>query len=270
MRKIEVCCTSVEDVREAFYGGAVRVELCSAISCGGVTPSHGLIAEVMSEVELLARPNPHRKLDVNVLIRPREGSFCYSEPEVRTMLEDIAFCRKAGVDGVVIGALTAEGYIDVDVCRRMFSAAAGMSTTFHRAFDACRNPEQAMAQIIDMGFSRVLTSGMKPCAMDGAEFIAKLVKQASPFLTVMPGSGINPGNIAEIERITGASEFHSTARCPVPDRNMHIVPELGFDEPEAEPADIQAQASAVRHILRTSRDVVAELTGIQNQSCEAV
>lgn len=264
MRKIEVCCTSVEDVREAFYGGAVRVELCSAISCGGVTPSHGLIIEVLSEVGLLARQYPHRKLDVNVLIRPREGSFCYSESEVRTMLEDIAFCRQAGVDGAVIGALTPEGYIDVDACRRMLSAAYGMSTTFHRAFDVCRNPEQALDQIVDMGFNRLLTSGMKPGAMEGAEFIAKLVRQASPFLIVMPGSGINSGNIADIERITHALEYHSTARCPVPDRNMHIVPELGFDEPEAKPADIHAQASAVRCILRTSRDVVAELTGIKS------
>ena len=105
MRKIEVCCTSVEDVVEAYEGGAIRVELCSAISCGGVTPSRGLIAEAVAAASGTVIP----RINVNVLIRPREGSFVYSPSEVRTMISDIEFCRNAGVDGVVIGALTPDG-----------------------------------------------------------------------------------------------------------------------------------------------------------------
>lgn len=191
MRKIEVCCTSVEDVVEAYEGGAIRVELCSAISCGGVTPSRGLIAEAVAVAAASGTVIP--RINVNVLIRPREGSFVYSPSEVRTMISDIEFCRDAGVDGVVIGAL----------------------------------------------------------ALAGASMIAGLVRQSAGRLVVMPGSGINSDNIAEIERITHATEFHSTARAAVPDPDLHHVPELGFDEPAVSPG----------LILRTSRDVVRSLVG---------
>ena len=125
LRKIEVCCTSVDDVLEAYYGGAVRVELCSAISCGGVTPSHGLIMEAVAAAA--------SRIKVNVLIRPREGSFVYSPSEFRSMISDIEFCRSAGVDGVVIGALTPEGSIDINNCRRMVEAAGGMSVTYGKS-----------------------------------------------------------------------------------------------------------------------------------------
>ena len=153
MRKIEVCCTSVDDVMEAYYGGAVRVELCSAISCGGVTPSHGLIMEAVAAAA--------SRIKVNVLIRPREGSFVYSPSEFRSMISDIEFCRSADVDGVVIGALTPEGSIDINNCRRMVEAAGGMSVTFHRAFDVCIDPELALEQIVELGCDRILTSGQK-------------------------------------------------------------------------------------------------------------
>lgn len=247
MRKIEVCCTSVEDVVEAYEGGAIRVELCSAISCGGVTPSRGLIAEAVAAASGTVIP----RIKVNVLIRPREGSFVYSPSEVRTMISDIEFCRNAGVDGVVIGALTPEGNIDMDSCRRMVAAAGHLSVTFHRAFDVCLHPELALEQIIDLGCERLLTSGQQPKALAGASMIAGLVRQSAGRLVVMPGSGINPDNVAEIERITHATEFHSTARAAVPDPDLHHVPELGFDEPAVSPG----------LILRTSRDVVRSLVG---------
>lgn len=158
MRKIEVCCASVDDIVEAYEGGAIRVELCSAISCGGVTPSRGLIAEAVAATSGTVIP----RIKVNVLIRPREGSFVYSPSEVRTMISDIEFCRNAGVDGVVIGALTPEGNIDMDSCRRMVAAAGHLSVTFHRAFDVCLHPESALEQIIDLGCERLLTSGQQP------------------------------------------------------------------------------------------------------------
>ena len=120
MRKIEVCCTSVADVQESFYGGAIRVELCSAISCGGVTPSCGLISEaVKTSMSLSAEQDNSDRIRVNVLIRPREGNFCYNASEVRTMLSDIVNCREMGVYGVVIGALTPDGDIDMDICERL-------------------------------------------------------------------------------------------------------------------------------------------------------
>lgn len=202
MRKIEVCSTSLDDAREAEAGGAIRIELCSAITCGGVTPSHGLIKSVVNE---------NLNLDINVLIRAREGGFCYTTAEVDAMCQDIEFCREAGVHGVVIGALTADGDIDMEACKKMVAAAGDMSITFHRAFDICREPLVALEQIISLGCHRLLTSGQQPSAEQGAEFIAELVKRAADRIIIMPGAGINPKNIATIEQKTAATEFHSTA-----------------------------------------------------------
>ena len=202
MRKIEVCSTSLDDAREAEAGGAIRIELCSAITCGGVTPSHGLIKSVV---------DANLNLDINVLIRAREGGFCYTEAEVEAMCQDIEFCREAGVHGVVIGALTADGDIDMEACQKMVSAAGDMSITFHRAFDICREPLVALEQIISLGCHRLLTSGQQSSAEQGAEFIAELVKRAAGRIIIMPGAGINPKNIAAIEQKTAATEFHSTA-----------------------------------------------------------
>ena len=202
MRKIEVCSTSLDDAREAEAGGAIRIELCSAITCGGVTPSHGLIKSVV---------DAHLNLDINVLIRAREGGFCYTEAEVDAMCQDIEFCREAGVHGVVIGALTPEGDIDMEACQKMVAAAGEMSITFHRAFDICREPLVALEQIISLGCHRLLTSGQQSSAEQGAEFIAELVKRAAGRIIIMPGAGINPKNIAAIEQKTAATEFHSTA-----------------------------------------------------------
>ena len=202
MRKIEVCCSSLDEAREAEAGGAIRIELCSAITCGGVTPSHGTIKSIV---------DANLNLDVNVLIRSREGGFCYTPSEVDTMCHDIEFCREVGVNGVVIGALTADGGIDIEACQKMIAAAGDMSITFHRAFDICRYPYKALEEIILLGCNRLLTSGQQPSAEQGAEFIAELVEQAAGRIIIMPGAGINPKNIATIEQKTAATEFHSTA-----------------------------------------------------------
>ena len=209
MRKIEVCCSSLKEVLEAEWAGAFRVELCSAIALGGITPSYGVIRSVVEAV---------KTIKVNVLIRVREGGFCYSDEEVEAMCRDIEFCREVGVDGVVIGALTAEGEIDIVACRKMMAAAEGMSVTFHRAFDVCRNGEKALEDIISLGCDRLLTSGMEQDAEQGATYIAKLGEQAAGRIVIMPGAGIRPNNIAWIEKITAATEFHSTAAANIPDQ----------------------------------------------------
>ena len=138
MRKIEVCCSSLYEAREAEAGGAIRIELCGAIACGGVTPSSGVIRSIV-EAGL--------NLDINVLIRPREGGFCYSDEEVDVMCRDIEFCREVGVNGVVIGALTQSGEVDIEACRKMIQAAGDMSVTFHRAFDVCVAPKEALSEL---------------------------------------------------------------------------------------------------------------------------
>ena len=239
MRKIEVCSTSLDDAREAEAGGAIRIELCSAITCGGVTPSHGLIKSVVNE---------NLNLDINVLIRAREGGFCYTAAEVDAMCQDIEFCREAGVHGVVIGALTADGDIDMEACKKMVAAAGDMSITFHRAFDICREPLVALEQIISLGCHRLLTSGQQSSAEQGAEFIAELVKRAVGRIIIMPGAGINPKNIVAIEQKTAATEFHSTAAIDSAD-SAYIGQAVSF-------AAYPQREGVIRH---TAREVVLEL-----------
>lgn len=218
MRKVEVCCSSLQEVLEAERAGAYRVELCSAIALGGLTPSYGVIRSVVAAVS---------RIKVNVLIRVREGGFCYSEDEVEAMCRDIEFCREVGVDGVVIGALTADGDVDMVACRKLMAAAQGMSVTFHRAFDVCRNGERALEDIITLGCRRLLTSGMEQDAEQGARYIAQLVAQAVGRIIIMPGAGIRPNNVAIIEKITAATEFHSTAAANIPDQAF-ATPKLSF------------------------------------------
>ena len=235
-RIIEVCSCSVDAVMEAAAGGATRVELCSLLSCGGITPSAGMIRQARAACGRTG-------LQLHVLIRPREGDFVYDETELQTMLEDVRFCAEAGVDGVVIGALTKDGALDVDACRRLAEAAGTMHKTFHRAFDVCTNPSETLKQIISLGFDRLLTSGQKADALSGASLIASLVQQSAGRIIIVPGAGINPANIAEIQRLTGAAEFHSSARAPI----IRTGTEKG------------SEAFGTLSELRTSREVVHAL-----------
>lgn len=208
MRKIEVCCTSVADVVEAQKGGACRVELCSALSGGGVTPSYALIKK---SVEV--------GIPVNVLIRPREGDFCYSDEEVEIMLDDIRMAASLGVNGFAIGALNKSGDVDIAVVKRMIEeirsctiAGRSVDITFHRAFDECENKERSLEKLIFLGCNRLLTSGGCKSAWTGQNIIKSLVECADGRISIMPGAGVNPDNIAELEKSTRASEYHSSAR----------------------------------------------------------
>ena len=205
MAILEICAGSVESAIAARDGGAKRIELCAALEMGGVTPSAGVIAEA-------------RKVDglvLNVIIRPRGGDFLYNEYEVACMEEDIRTCKRLGADGVVIGALTAEGDIDKAVCKRLIEAADGMSVTFHRAFDMCRNPHEALEELISLGCDRVLTSGQAPTAEAGIPLLKQLVEQAVGRIIIMPGCGVNSKNATMILQATEATEIHASARKSV-------------------------------------------------------
>lgn len=204
--EFEICANGVESCLAAQDGGADRVELCAAIPEGGTTPSYG---EIQVARRLLTQTRLH------VIIRPRGGNFVYSALEAERMAMDIAMCRRLGVDGVVFGCLTREGDIDMALCQRLMQEAQGMSTTFHRAFDRTRAPRQAMEDIIRLGFDRVLTSGQKPTAEEGIALLEELNRQAQGRIILLAGSGINEENIQKIQRATGISEFHFSAREPV-------------------------------------------------------
>jgi len=199
---IEICANSLQSALNAQKAEANRVELCDNLFEGGTTPSAATI--------LLAR----KYLDIGllVLIRPRGGDFCYKEQEIEVMLADIQFAKQAGADGVVIGALQSDGTIDIEANRLLIEAAKPMQTTFHRAFDVCAEPFEALEQIIDLGFDRILTSGQKQTAIEGADLIQKLVEQAGNRIVILAGAGINADNITALQKKTKVKEFHFSAK----------------------------------------------------------
>ena len=200
---LEVCAGSIESIRAAYEGGAQRIELCSALSEDGLTPSVGMI-RFAKRLE---------GLKVHVLIRPRGGDFVYSEDEILCMIEDIEMCRSLGVDGIVIGALTRDNDIDLVTCQRLIRAAEGIpNITFHRAFDVCRNPFDALEQIISLGCNRILTSGQAESAEKGIPMLKRLVEQASGRIIILAGAGVNPQNAKKIVSETGITELHASAR----------------------------------------------------------
>jgi len=200
--RLEICIDSIESAVNAQIGGADRVELCGSLAEGGITPSYGMILSVRNNLSI----------DLNVLIRPRGGDFLYSDSEYDIMRRDIEVCGECGVNGIVTGILQRDGEIDVERTARLIEVAQPMSVTFHRAFDMCTDPFRGLNDIISSGASRLLTSGHCNIAAEGAELISKLVGKAGSRIIIMPGSGLNESNIAEIAWITGASEFHMSVR----------------------------------------------------------
>ena len=205
--EIEICCGSVQSAANAKAGGAVRVELCQGLIEGGTTPSPATIEYAVNELGL----------QVFVLVRPRGGDFCYNELEIKTMEEDVEFCKRAGVAGIVVGFLHPDGSIDTELTRRFVKLAAPLPVTFHRAFDRCPEPLRALEQIIDCGCARILTSGCKPTAMEGADMLQQLVRQANGRITILAGSGVTPENAAALRKKTGAPEIHGSCKITRPD-----------------------------------------------------
>lgn len=202
MRQLEICAGSIESVLAAQKGGADRVELCVGLDEGGLTPSVGLMRAAVAVQGI-------RK---HVLIRPRGGDFLYTEAEKSIMLDDILAAKEMGADGVVIGALTCDGDVDTAAVARFVEAADGMSVTFHRAFDVLRDAELALEQLIDLGISRILTSGQASTAMDGTRIIRHLIQKSQGRISIMPGCGVTPDNIVSLLNETEAMEVHASAR----------------------------------------------------------
>ncbi len=205
--EIEICCGSIQSAANAKAGGAVRIELCQGLVEGGTTPSPAMIDIAVRDLGL----------QVFVLVRPRSGDFCYNELEIKTMEEDVEFCKRAGVAGIVVGFLHPDGSIDTELTRRFVKLAAPLPVTFHRAFDRCPEPLKALEQIIDCGCARILTSGCKPTAMEGADLLKQLVQQANGRIKILAGSGITPENAAALKQQTGVPEIHGSCKITRPD-----------------------------------------------------
>jgi copper homeostasis protein len=205
MMRVEICVDSPAGAFAAERGGADRVELCDNLLEGGTTPSAGCIRVTRRGL----------KIGLQVIIRPRGGDFLYSADEFEVMREDIRIAKELGADGVVIGCLTSDGDIDRDRVADLIQLARPLNVTFHRAFDMCRDPRQALENLIALKVDRVLTSGQEASCLEGLDLLAELQKQAGGRIIVMPGGGITPRNVQRIVAGSGVSEVHLSARRSV-------------------------------------------------------
>ncbi|TDW97529.1 copper homeostasis protein CutC [Dinghuibacter silviterrae] len=249
---LEICCFNLSSVIVATGAGADRIELCMDPGDGGTTPSYGLIhtaREVTRNAHRTApevtrnagRAAPGQRpsaapapgtgpapapVRLYPIIRPRGGDFFYDKNDYAQMLLDIGICRELGCDGVVIGGLTQDGRVDKEQCARLVEAAGPMGVTFHRAFDRVADPLDALEDIIAIGCERILTSGLRPTAPEGAALIHTLVTKAGDRIKIMPGSGVRAENLVALQATTGAREFHTSARVPMPSLMQYVNPQM--------------------------------------------
>lgn len=203
--RLEVIGFNIESCMLAQAAGAHRIELCDNPGEGGTTPSYGFIKSARENLQIELYP----------IIRPRGGDFFYSDAEFEVMKADVKVCKELGCDGVVIGILHTDGTIDKKRCGELVQLAYPMGVTFHRAFDRVKDDAQALEDVIEIGCERILTSGLVPSALDGAETLASLIKQADERIIIMPGSGVRADNIIGLAKKTGAVEFHTSARMKI-------------------------------------------------------
>lgn len=195
---IEICIGDAEGAIIAERAKADRVELCSDLFEGGLSPSIGTVRVVKK----------HTTIPVNAMVRPRGGDFCYSDIEFEVMKEEVKAFKAEGVNAIVFGILTPDGNIDVERSRELIEAARPLSVTFHRAFDMVKDPYKALQDLIDLGVDRILTSGLEATAYEGAELLAELVEIAGDRIVIMPGCGIKERNFRRIDSIIHAKEYH--------------------------------------------------------------
>jgi copper homeostasis protein len=220
--KLEICANSYESAINAQIAGAHRIEICSELSLGGITPSYGLLKKISKEISI----------PVHVLIRPRSGDFCYAESEFQQMKTDILRCKKLGFQGIVAGVLTKKNQIDIEKTKQLIALSKPLSFTFHRAFDIVSNPKKALKTLLDLGVDRILTSGTKEKAAEGIELLKALKKIANKKVIILPGSGINKDNVvlfknAGFEEIhTSASKIITDERNPFFDKTTQTISDI--------------------------------------------
>ncbi len=231
MIRFELCANGCQSIMNGIAGGADCAELCEALEVGGVTPSYGTLLHCKNEFFLTGEK--HKPFPIRVLIRCRPGNYIYNDDEIAIMCEDIKLVEDLGYEGVVIGALNANGDIDVPAIKKMMTAGGKMKFTFHRAIDACGNPLDAMKTLIDLGFDKVLTSGCKPTAYDGIDKIREMQTLFGERINIMAGGSIDEKNVERIITATGVKNVHASLTSYTADSHRDLYPK-GIDDTGAD------------------------------------
>lgn len=242
---IEIAAFTPGSAIVAAAAGAKRIELCSGYAEGGLSPSAGTIVYVREKVNI----------PVFVMIRPRIGDFVYNDAEMEIILKDIEFCKEAGVDGIVTGALDASGAVDKNFVRRVVDTAGSLPVTFHRAFDLSCNLDQALQDLIDCGITRILTAGGKNSVTEGLDTIRSLVKSAGDRIIILPGGGIHAGNARQIVESTGLREIHCSGKELI-SSPMSQNPEISLTT-TGEVSDFQWYESSTKKIKEIISQLIA-------------
>lgn len=221
---LEVCVDSFSSLLIAKEAGADRIELCSALNIGGLTPSYGLMKQARDIGDI----------EIFVMIRPRSGNFFYHDTELETMKEDIQLAKEMGFHGLVTGVLKRDGKIDLERMAELVEEAGPLKLVLHRAFDHAKNPEEDMEALIHMGIGRILTSGQRETALEGKAYIAKLEKKYGHRIAIMPGSGVNASNIEELHELTGCREYHMSGKVDIgsPREYRENINKINIDKSE--------------------------------------
>lgn len=215
---LEIIATCAEECTVIEQSGGDRIELCAALGLGGLTPSAGLVQAARAAT----------RLPIMMMLRPREGGFCYTAAEFAQMMRDLEFGLAAGVDGFVFGCLTAAGEIDAQRTAEIIARAGAKETVFHRAFDVVLNSAAALERLAALGVTRILTSGQQATAWEGAGLIRELARQAAGRVEILPGSGVRADHVAELLRRTGVHQVHASASRSEIDPSTHANPALHF------------------------------------------
>tara|TARA_R110002072_G_scaffold40056_1_gene114092 strand:- start:3850 stop:4551 length:702 start_codon:yes stop_codon:yes gene_type:complete len=230
---LEICANSYQSAINAQNSGADRIELCSELSVGGVTPSYGLLKKISEEITI----------PVNVLLRPRSGDFCYTDDEFEQMKIDMQLCKELGFNGIVSGVLNSDNSIDIKRTKELIQLSKPLSFTFHRAFDCISDPKKSIEILINLKVDRILTSGLQEKAENGIQLLIDLQKIAKDKLIILPGSGINPRN-AHVFKEAGFKEIHTSATKEI--RNSNVF----FDSTKQTVSDTKT----IQKILKVIKD----------------